>query len=227
MHDAFPPRLALSSFLVPSVARWLAHLPPAPFFTRTLSAQSRKHILNQPADLDSELVKAVLNPEALQWSWVVRNMCLRTVIVLGSPANDAACPPTMTVADVNVLQRAVTALVDNEGAVPLGCRVHRKPKPGGRAGENIVEKLEWAWNNIHAANPKFHMVLRALQKRFLSGRSELEGDAGAAAETVANEMTDAAFTGSTGAPAAAVSAARPPSGSRKQKSVGPRGEARR
>lgn len=220
MHDAFPTQLALSLLLVQSIAQWLAHPPPAPFFPRTLSAQSRKHVLNQPADLDSELVKAVLNPEALQWSWVARNMCLRTVVVLGSPANDAACPPNMTVADVNVLQRAVNALVDNEGELPLGCRVHRKPKPGGRAGEKIVEKLEWAWNNIHAADPEFHMVLRALQKRFLSGRSELEGNANAAAATDPSEMTDAAFTGSTGAPAAAVSAARPPSGSRKQKKRG-------
>ncbi|KAK1861878.1 hypothetical protein I4F81_004457 [Pyropia yezoensis] len=53
--------------------------------------QSSKHILNQPADVNAELVKKALNPDARQWSWLARNVALRSALPLGSPTTTVLC----------------------------------------------------------------------------------------------------------------------------------------
>lgn len=57
-----------------------------------VSDQSKKHVLNQPADVHVERVKAMINSEARQWTWAARNMRLLESIVIGSPRADDACP---------------------------------------------------------------------------------------------------------------------------------------
>lgn len=84
--------------------------------------QSWKHILLQPPELNAGLVNAMLNPTRHQWTWLFRNLCLRSVVVLDSPRVDAACPSGRTVADV--------AGVRKSEELPLGCKAQRIRIPG-------------------------------------------------------------------------------------------------
>eukprot|EP00170_Pyropia_yezoensis_P003180 contig_13339_g3187 len=60
----------------------LAKADEVPVLALDLAARSRKHITNQPADVNAELVKKALNPNMMQWSWVARNVLLRSSCTL-------------------------------------------------------------------------------------------------------------------------------------------------
>lgn len=62
--------------------------------------QSNKHILNQPPDLCVELIKNMTNPASKQWSWVARNLHLRTSLFLGSPSEATPRPQAMDASDI-------------------------------------------------------------------------------------------------------------------------------
>lgn len=136
--------------------------------------QSKKHVLNQPADVHVERVKAMINPEARQWTWAARNMRLRESIVIGSPRADDACPRGLTVEDINTIRGAV----ENSGDMPTDCTRVLGHLPGSPDGQTTVVRLEWSWKNVHNTDEDFEMVLQVLRKRFFAGQSELvDGEA--------------------------------------------------
>lgn len=69
--------------------------------------RSRKHIMNQPADVNAELVKKALNPNRMQWSWVARNVLLRSSCTLGSPTAQVNCPAGLSIANVTAINQAI------------------------------------------------------------------------------------------------------------------------
>lgn len=137
--------------------------------------QSSKHILNQPADVNAELVKKALNPDAKQWSWLARNVVLRSSLALGSPATSVLCPKGLSNADVAAIAEATAHLTTVEAPMPQGCT--SVASCGAPGNVTIIEKIEWSWSNVHVVDPDFHLVWQLLSNRFLGGSK----DGGAAA----------------------------------------------
>lgn len=83
-----------------------------PHLSRCLNAclperlQSGKHILNQPADVNAELVKKALNPDDKRWSFLARNVVLGSSLALGSPATCLLCPKELCIAGVAAIAEA-------------------------------------------------------------------------------------------------------------------------
>ncbi|KAK1859424.1 hypothetical protein I4F81_002020 [Pyropia yezoensis] len=141
---------------------------------------SSKHILNQPADVNAELVKKALNPDAKQWSWLARNVVLRSSLALGSPATSVLCPKELSIADVGAIAEATAQLTTVEAPMPQGCTsVATRGAPGNGT---IIEMIEWSWSNVHVADPDFHLVSRLLSNGFLGGSK----DGGAAATSLSD-----------------------------------------
>lgn len=129
--------------------------------------QSSKHILNQPADVNAELVKKALNPDARQWSWLARNVALRSALPLGSPTTSVLCQKGLSIADVADIRESVVQLKTVEESMPKDCT---SVASRGALGESTtIDKVEWSWSDIHVADPDFHLVWRLLNARFLGG----------------------------------------------------------
>lgn len=139
-------------------------------------------MLNQPADLHVDQVKAMLNPEARQWTWATRNMRLRESLVFGSPRADAACPRGFMVEDINCIREAV----EKANEMPSGCTRVLGNIPGSPDGQTTVVRLEWSWKDIHEPDEDFDMVLQVLRSRFLAGQTELVAVDGAEASVAAD-----------------------------------------
>lgn len=145
--------------------------------------QSWKRVLNQPPELNGNLVKAMLNPTSRQWCWMARNLRLRSSIVLGCPRMEVACPSGMTAADVAAVRKSVRPLLSRPEALPLGCMARMVHIVGSTTtiGNRVV--LDWTWDRMHTTEPAFDYVLGSLQSRFLAGPCE-----GAAAEETEDEQ---------------------------------------
>lgn len=140
-------------------------------FTPPPREQSSKHLLNQPASLNAELVKEMINPKAREWTWVVRNVRIRAKLIMGHPAVDLDCPPGLTVEDIAAIGLAVQAT----RTLPVGCRavIGAVTTSAGGESETEIVKLEWTWSSAHLSDATFDMVLRVLQTRMLAGKSTL------------------------------------------------------
>lgn len=161
--------------------------------------QSTKHILHQPADINTELVKTALNPEVLQWSWVIRNVRIRSVLALGSPAALVDCPWGLAVVEVNALKDAVTQLTTAQAPMPTGCTVTRGQASNTPNSELVIEKLQWSWSDIHLPDSEYDWVWRSLKTKFNWGGPETAGSAAC----VATESSIAPTPGRVGTPAPA------------------------
>lgn len=147
--------------------------------------QSRKHILNQPTDVNAELVKKALNSKMMQWSWVARNVLLRSSCTLGSPTAQVSCPAGLSIAKVKAIKRAILDLRTANAPMSDGCMA--VVGSGAAEGDLCVEKIGWSWTNVHVEDPDFIIVWRLLEGRFLSGVSEKKS-----AEAAAGSADDAA-----------------------------------
>lgn len=173
----------------------------------SLDPQARKHIQNQPLDLNAEQTKAALNPKVRKWLWLVRNVRLRCFIVLGSPLTDAACPKGLAVADVATVHNNVKAILRGGGTMPAGCKADLRD--AGASRDNIfVEKVHLAWDTIHVVDTEFAGGLQSLLERYTGG--SVEGAGGDATEEEEPEPAPAQER-ARGAPAPG-RAKRPPSG---------------
>lgn len=143
--------------------------------------QSNKHILNQPPELCVELVKNMTNPQSQQWSWVARNLHLRTSLFLGSPSATSPRPQGMDAADIQAVRESLALITAENAPLPLGCTVVHTDGEGPLVGKKVIAKIEWSWSGIHVSDEAFDWMLPILQGRFLSGGKESgEGVAGEA-----------------------------------------------
>lgn len=148
--------------------------------------RSRKHIMNQPADVNAELVKKALNPNRMQWSWVARNVLLRSSCTLGSPTAQVNCPAGLSIANVTAIKQAILELRTVNAPMPEGCTA--VVGSGATEGDLCVDKIGWSWTNVHVEDPDFIIVRRLLEVRFLGGVSEKRSggaDAGSADDAAA------------------------------------------
>lgn len=124
--------------------------------------QSGKHILNQPADVNAELVKKALNPDDKQWSLLARNVVLGSSLALGSPATSLLCPKELCIAGVAAIAEATAQLTTVEAPMPHGCT---SVAPCGAPGnETIIEKIEWSWSNVPRRGPGLPPCLAVPQR---------------------------------------------------------------
>lgn len=70
--------------------------------------------------MNGELRKALVNPESLKLSWLLKNVRLRSSINLGSPVLNALCPKGLKVLDIGAVHGSVKTLPRGEGALPTG-----------------------------------------------------------------------------------------------------------
>ncbi|KAK1863401.1 hypothetical protein I4F81_005957 [Pyropia yezoensis] len=166
----------------------------------------QKVVLNQPADLNGELVKLMLNPDRKKWTWVARNLKLRSVFILGSPTADEVLRQGLSEPELRRVSQTIVGLSALDGTLPVGCDP-LITRVAGTAGDQVrVDKLNWAWDTAHVSNSTFEMVSRVLQTRFVHGALE-DGS------TLASEPIPAGRVGVPDPVASApTAAARPPLG---------------
>lgn len=148
--------------------------------------QSRKHIMNQPADVNAEVVKKALNPNMMQWSWVARNVLLRSSCTLGSPTAQVNCPAGPSIANVTAIKQAILELRTVNAPMPEGSTA--VVGSGAAEGDLCVDKIGWSWTNVHVEDPDFIIVWCLLEGWFLGGVSEKRSggaDAGSADDAAA------------------------------------------
>lgn len=136
----------------------------------------------------------MINPKAREWTWVARNLRIRSSLMMGSPANNLACPKGLTVTDIGNIGLAVQAT----RILPVGCRAVMGAVTGTAedVGATEIVKLEWTWSSAHVSEATFDMVLRVLQTRMLAGKSMLPG-----AELPDGPVTDSPGAGGARPPA--------------------------
>lgn len=158
--------------------------------------------MNQPADLNAEQVKKVLNPDNKQWTWLARNVRLRSSLILGSPTTVAQCAPGMRIVDVTSVKESLAELSSSSASLPIGCKVLRSAVSGSPTGEFTIDKIEWSWESVHVVDSAFEVVLRCLLARFVSGVSETaaadDGEDAPAAPAAAQQAQAKKTAGATG-----------------------------
>lgn len=152
--------------------------------------QSNKHILNQPPELCVELIKNMTNPTAKQWSWVARNLHLRTSLFLGSPSAATPRPQAMDAADIQAVRESLALLTAENSPLPLGCTVVHADGEGPLVGKKVISMIEWSWSGVHVSDEAFDWMLPMLQSRFLSGGKDSgQGAAGGSQDSGAVAKT--------------------------------------
>ncbi|KAK1868048.1 hypothetical protein I4F81_010544 [Pyropia yezoensis] len=167
--------------------------------------QYQKVVLNQPADLNGELVKQMLIPACKKWISVARNLKVRSVFILESPTADGVLRQGLSDSELRrVSQTTVGSALD--GTLPVGCDPVITRVAGTAEDQERVDKLNWAWDPAHVSNSTFEMVSLVLQTRSVHG----------ALEDVSTSATAPIPAGRVGVPdpvaSAPAAAARPPSG---------------
>lgn len=109
------------------------------------------------------------NPASKQWSWVARNLHLRTSLFLGSPSAATPRPNAMDAADIQAVRESLALITAENAPLPLGCTVVHADGEGPLVGKKVISKIEWSWSGIHVSDEVFDWMLPILQSRFLSG----------------------------------------------------------
>lgn len=169
-----------------------------------------KQILNQPADLNGELAKQMTNPEKKKWSWVVRNLKLRSVFIVGSPSADISRRQKLSEVELRAFAEMVLDLSRSEGALPVGCSPVLAPVMGPTVDQMRVDQVHWTWASVHVTDDTFEMVRRVLLTRFLHGAVEPGSEAAADNAPGPVARVGLPISGTPAGPPAGT--ARPPSG---------------
>lgn len=76
--------------------------------------QFAKHIQNQPARLNALLAGTALNPAAVKWSWLCRNLRLRSVAVIAViPSAPDAPTLNLTMAEMSSVSATLHTLAES------------------------------------------------------------------------------------------------------------------
>lgn len=155
----------------------------------------------------------MLNPTSLEWSWLCRNLRLRTHAFLQVSAG--ALVPNFTPADAAAVQAAVIEQLDaTPPSLSTACIPHLASN--GSSGSNVsrvVEYIDFKWNGLHLADPVSVQLLTAARLRMLAGRTaaELQKRGKQNSRVAAADSTEIAPSAGLEAPGAA-GGGRPPTG---------------
>lgn len=116
----------------------------------------------------------MLNPTSLEWSWLCRNLRLRTRAFLDVSAG--ALVPNFTPADAAAVQAAVIEQLD---ATPPTLSTARIPHlaSNGSGGSNVsrvVEYIDFKWDGLHLDDRVSVQLLTAARPRMLAERTAAE-----------------------------------------------------
>lgn len=75
----------------PAATSWVVCWMSTPYCCLLASPQAKKHILNQPASLNGELVNQSINPTKRHHALLARNVTLCDYLLMGAPSTDAEC----------------------------------------------------------------------------------------------------------------------------------------
>lgn len=208
----------------------IASVPDTGCFSFTVmllnTLQINKHVLNQPADLNTSLVNFALNPKAAKWSWLCRNLRLRSsariTLLPQEPTGDSV---NLTMAEMTSVSGTLHSLSETSPpSLPRFCSTAftQVAAPGVQGGTMEVAQLRFSWAGIHVLDDVSKPVVAALEGRFLTfGR-----DAARAASAAGGPSSTGSSHGGGSRPPAAPSAPRgsaatPPTPSRRNKRTAP------
>lgn len=175
--------------------------------------QPTKHIQNQPGDLNAVFALKMLNPASMEWSWLCRNLQLRTRSYLQVSAG--ALVPNFTPAAAASVQAGVREQLDAAPrTLSSACVPFLAVSGSGSSSANrVVEHIDFKWNTLHLADPVSGPLLATARNRLLAGSTESESK-----KRSKKKSTAAAAPGAGTAPAASpgslggVGGGRPPTG---------------
>lgn len=136
--------------------------------------QAKKHIYQQPGELNVVLATKMLNPGSVHWMWLCRNLRLRTRSYL-EPSRTPV--PNFPAADAAVVERAIRQQINKAPpTLPTAC-VPRLTGSNGSA-EQAVAYADFNWSTLHLDNPASMQLLAVCRNRMFPSTTEEEGPPG-------------------------------------------------
>jgi len=133
-----------------------------------VATQVMKHVFNQPGDVFADATKLMLNPLSKKWNWLVRNLKLRSTVVLTVVRVPAPRRATPVSSDAAVIVAAIRRVWSTAGqSLPPG--ITAKLIRGPDDDEDEVKELAISWAKIHESHAESEPLLAALRSRFLAG----------------------------------------------------------
>lgn len=138
-----------------------------------MTSQFSKHYQHQPSDLNVSLTSAALNPETAKFSWLCRNLRLRSaasITLLPSALPGGGIQLSM--AETTSVTATLHSLSDSSPpAMPVSCSASfsHVAAPGDQGGTMEVAQVRFSWAGIHVVDDVSKSVLSAVDKRMLSG----------------------------------------------------------
>jgi len=130
--------------------------------------QVMKHVFNQPGDVFADATKLMLNPLSRKWNWLVRNLRLRTTVVLTAVRVPAPRRATPVSSDAAVIVAAIRRVWSTAGqSLPPG--ITAKLIRGPDDDDDEVKELTISWAKIHESHAESEPLLAAMRSRFLAG----------------------------------------------------------
>lgn len=143
------------------------------------SLQFAKHIQHQPADLNGPLTSAALNPSSARFSWLCRNLRLRTTALISviPPSSDGNAL-NLTMTEMTSVSATLHSLSESSpSTLPRFCSVRftQVAAPGNQGNMMEVIHLKFSWAGLHVIDGVSRSVISAVERRFLSPRPASPG----------------------------------------------------
>lgn len=143
------------------------------------SLQFTKHVQHQPADLNVPLTSAALNPTAARFSWLCRNLRLRTTALIAViPPTPEGNPLNLTMTEMTSVSATLHSLSESSPrTLPRFCSVRftQVAAPGNQDSMMEVIHLRFSWAGLHVIDGISRSVISAVERRFLSPRPASPG----------------------------------------------------